>query len=151
MPTYKTTDFKSVRMDVCRHCHGTGVDEQGYQCPVCDGKRLVKKTVEGVLLGHHLGYHALGTSTVCHLIIYVGRYLKDAGTIDHGFFITEDLGTPKEGIYLIAIIDAALHLSPTLHNKEAVFAAFGRLLLQLEQQLYLRILRTRNRFHNYFL
>ena len=52
MSVHKEKEFETTRLEVCRNCHGTG-KVYGFleltTCPVCDGRRVVKKTVKGVL------------------------------------------------------------------------------------------------------
>ena len=75
------------------------------------------KLVKGVLPGDDLGNDTLGAATIGHLIIYIGRNLEESGSINHGLFIAINLWTPKESIYLITGLNAALYLSPTLYDK----------------------------------
>ena len=52
MSVHKEKEFTTSRMEVCRNCHGTGEVEEflgRVTCPVCDGRRVVRKTVKGVL------------------------------------------------------------------------------------------------------
>lgn len=98
--------------------------------------------VKGVLLGNDLGNDTLSTTAICHLIIYVGGELEDTGSINHRLLSAINLWTPEEGVYPITALDTTLYLSPTLNDKQSVTAALLRLLLQFEQQLYLRILST---------
>ncbi len=52
MPILKEKEINTSKLDVCRHCHGTGVIWQFIElvpCPVCDGRRVVRKTLNGVL------------------------------------------------------------------------------------------------------
>ena len=100
------------------------------------------KTVKGVLLGNDLSNDTLSTATIRHLIIYIGRDLKQTGATNGGLLMAENLWAPEEGVYLIAALQATLYLAPTLHDKQPMAAALLRLLLQLQQQLHLRILST---------
>ena len=93
-------------------------------------------------MGNDFGDNSFGTATIGYLIIYIGRNLKNAGTIGLRLLRAEYLRTPEECVNLIAAIDATLYLSPTLHNEESALATLLRLLLQFQQQLYFRILGT---------
>lgn len=46
MDIIKETSFVSTRLEVCRHCQGTG-QRDGKVCPTCGGQRIVRKTIEG--------------------------------------------------------------------------------------------------------
>jgi hypothetical protein len=82
-----------------------------------------------MLLADYFGNDTLGSTTISYLIIYIGRDLEYTSPIDLWLLSSEYLWAPEDGIYLIATIQATLYLSPTLHDKQAVLAALGRLLL----------------------
>ena len=103
---------------------------------------LQLQTVERALLCNDLSDDSLGTTTISHLVIYIGRDLKHTGTIDSRLLDAKNLWAPKECVNLIAALDATLYLSPTLHDKQTLTATLLRLLLQLQQKLYLRVLGT---------
>lgn len=100
------------------------------------------KLVKGVLPGDNLCDDTLGASTICHLIIYVGRNLEESGTIGIGLYRAVNVRTPEEGVDLIAAFNATLYFPPTLYDKQSVTAALLGLLLQFKQQPDLRILGT---------
>lgn len=59
MSVFKTQEFESTRVEICRNCKGTGqvIDEYTGRletCSVCDGKGRIKKTTKGVLTVENL-------------------------------------------------------------------------------------------------
>ena len=116
-------------------------------------KWLLRKLqiIERQLAGPNLSNDALGTAAIGYLLVDLLRDLKHADSLwqrRHRLYTRLYIRTPENGINLEPGFQTMHQLTPPLNHEEPGLTTLGRLLLELQQKLNLRVLCASNRFYH---